>query len=343
MARRVSKSLRVMVLANAECVPPEDYDELSKKDQEQYRTEADVLRALQNLGHHVYVVPLEDELAVLRRAIEVVKPDVAFNLVEEFHGTAIYDQNVVAYLELMKVPYTGCNPRGLVIGRDKALSKKILSYHRIRFPGFAVFRRGRSVARPPRLRFPLIVKSLTEDASAGIAEASVVQSEDKLAERVAFVHDNLETHAIVEEYIDGRETYVGLLGGDRITVLPTWELFMDNLRPDAPRIFTLRAKWDTQFQRQRGFRIGPAQDFTDEQQKMMGRIAKRIYRALNLSGYARLDFRLDAEGRPYFLEANPNPDISDDGEIAQAAASVGMAYDQLIHRIVTLGQRSLPR
>jgi len=342
MARGVKQPLRVMVLANAECVPPEDHDELPPKQREQYRTEADVMGALQALGHHVYVVPLDDELSVLRRAIEVVKPDVAFNLIEEFHGTAIYDQNVVSYLELMKVPYTGCNPRGLVLGRDKALSKKILSYHRIRVPRFGVFRTGQTVSKPRGLAFPLIVKSLTEDASAGIAEASVVQSEEKLAERVEFVHQNLGTHAIVEEYIDGRETYVGLLGHHRLRALPTWELFMDNLRPAAPRIFTLRAKWDTQFQREHGFRIGPAIGFGPEQEQRMGRLARRIYRALNLSGYARLDFRLDASGQAYFLEANPNPDLASDAELAQAANAAGMSYQQLIAQILMLGQRSLP-
>jgi D-alanine-D-alanine ligase len=229
-----------------------------------------------------------------------------------------------------------------VLGRDKALSKKILSYHRIRVPRFSVFRKGRAVARPRALTFPLIVKSLTEDASAGIAEASVVQSEDKLAERVDFVHQNLGTHAIVEEYIDGRETYVGLLGHRRLRVLPTWELFMENLRPAAPRIFTLRAKWDTQFQRAHGFRIGAAVGFGPEQEQRMARLARRIYRALNLSGYARLDFRLDPAGQPYFLEANPNPDLASDAELAQAASAAGMSYEQLIHQILMLGQRSLP-
>jgi D-alanine-D-alanine ligase len=155
------------------------------------------------------------------------------------------------------------------------------------------------------------------------------------------VHENLETHAIAEEYIDGREVYVGLLGHQRVKVLPTWELFMDNLRPDAPRIFTLRAKWDIGFQRERGFRIGPAADFVGVRQSKMAKLARRIYRALNLSGYARLDFRLGRDGRPWFLEANPNPDLGDDAEVAKAAEASGMDYPMLVQRIVMLGQRSL--
>ena len=341
MARRVNQPRRVLVLLHRHLVPPDNYRKLSKDEREKYKTEADVLAALRRLGHRVRVVALEEELAPLRCAIEEFEPEVAFNLIEEFHGTAVYDQNVVSYLELMKVPYTGCNPRGLVIGRDKALSKKILHYHRIRVPGFVVFRKGRAIKKPNRLSFPLIVKSMTEDASAGIAEASVVQAEDKLVERVEFIHRNLQTHAIVEEYIDGRELYVGALGHQRVTILPTRELFMDNLRPDAPRVFTLRAKFDPKFQREHGIAVGPAQSFGNGQEATMARLVRRIYRALNLSGYARLDFRLDANERPVFLEANPNPDIASDAEFPPAAEAVGMTYDDLIQRIVALGLNSL--
>jgi len=337
----MSPQRRVLVLMHAHLVPPANYAELPKEQREEFKAEADVLAALESLGCEVRVVPLENELMVLRRAIEEFRPDVAFNLIEEFHGSTIYDQNVVSYLELMKVPYTGCNPRGMVLGRDKALSKQILSYHRIRVPAFAVFRKGCAIRKPARLPFPLIVKSLTEDASAGIAEASVVQTEDKLVERVEFVHRNLDTHAIAEQFVDGRELYVGVVGHHRVTVLPTQELFMKNLRPDAPRVFTLRAKWDLKFQKEREIAVGAAEDWSDEREAKMARLARRIYRALRLSGYARLDFRLDADERPCFLEANPNPDIGADAELALAAQAAGVSFGELIRRIVNLGLRSL--
>src|SRR5690606_19560 len=155
--------------------------------------------------------------------VENFKPDIVFNLLEEFHGETLYAQNVVSLLELLRVPYTGCNPRGQMLARGKDLSKKLLKYHRVPVPAFAVFPIGRKVRRPGRLKFPLIVKSLSEDASRGIAQASVVDSDEKLNERVAFIHKRIKTAAIAEEYIDGREIYVGVIGNDRLQVLPVWE------------------------------------------------------------------------------------------------------------------------
>ena len=167
------------------------------------------------------------------------KPHVVFNLLEQFHGEAVYDQNVASYLELLRVPYTGCNPRGLMLARGKDLSKKLLIYHRIPVPAFAVFPMRRKVRRPPRLGLPLIVKSLNEDASYGISQASVVDSDEKLAERVTFIHERIGTAAIAEQYIEGRELYVGVLGNERLRVLPIWELEFGSMpqgaRPSPPR------------------------------------------------------------------------------------------------------------
>ena len=160
------------------------------------------------------------------------KPHIAFNLLEGFDDITIFDQNVVSHLELLKLPYTGCNPRGLLLARDKSLSKKLLAYHRIPVPEFEVFRIGRPIRRPKRLPFPLIVKSLTQEASIGISQASVVDSDEKLKERVAFIHESIGTAAIVEQYIEGRELYVGILGNQTLQALPVWELFFTNM-PDG--------------------------------------------------------------------------------------------------------------
>jgi len=149
----------------------------------------------------------------------------------------------VSYLELLQVPYTGCNPRGLFLARDKALSKKLLHYHRIRVPDFAVMKRGRRIQRPKRLDFPLIVKSLTQEASIGIAQASVVEDDAKLVERVQFVHESIGTDAIVEQFIAGRELYCGVIGNERLRVLPVWELTFDNLPEGRHAIATERVKW----------------------------------------------------------------------------------------------------
>ncbi len=168
------------------------------------------------MGHEVHALGVLDSLTELRAAIADWKPDLVFNLLEEFNGIVTYDQHVVAFLELMRQPYTGCNPRGLLLSRDKPLSKQLLSYHRIPTPQFVVLPRGREVLRARACKFPLFVKSATEDASLGIAQASVVEDANRLRERVGFVHEQLGSDALVEEYIEGRELYVGVLGNERL-------------------------------------------------------------------------------------------------------------------------------
>ena len=331
------KRKRVVVLMHEDLIPPEDISGIADQEVVPFATEYDVVTAMTWLGHEVIKLGVHDELAPLRRALKEIKPHVVFNLLEEFHGEAVFDQHVVSYLELQRAAYTGCNPRGLVLGRDKALTKKILHYHRIRCPRFFVFPMGRKVRRPKRMEFPLIVKSLVEEGSTGISEASVVHNDEKLAERVQFIHRTVGTDAIVEEFIDGREVYAGVMGNHRLTVLPPWELQIENLRSDAPRIATRRVKFDIDFQEKRGVQIGPA-NFDDP--GLLARyeaVAKRIYRVLGLSGYARIDFRLTPKGELYFLEANPNPDIARGEEFSSAAKAVGLDYEPLLQKILNLG------
>jgi D-alanine-D-alanine ligase len=251
----------------------------------------------------------------------------------------VYDQNVVAYLELLRVPYTGCNPRGLMLSRDKALSKKILAYHRILCPDFAVFPMGRVARRPPRLAFPLIIKSVSEDASLGISQASVVESDEKLRERVAFIHESVGTGAIAEQYIEGRELYACVIGHRRLQVFPIWELRMDRLREDVHFVATERVKWSRKYQKKHGVKWVEAQGLPDETVRRVRSLAKRIYRILGLSGYARIDFRLGADGRLYVLEANPNPEIGYGQEVAESAETAGISYEALLQRILNLGLR----
>ena len=215
------------------------------------------------MGHEVQPLGVHDDLGDIRRASTEWKPHIAFNLLEGFDDVTIFDQNVVSHLELLKLSYTGCNPRGLLLARDKSLSKKLLAYHRIPVPEFEVFRIGRPIRRPKRLAFPLIVKSLTQEASIGISQASVVDSDEKLKERVAFIHESIGTAAIVEQYIEGRELYVGILGNQALQALPVWELFFTNMPPDAKRIATDRVKWSVKYQKKYGIDSGPAKDLPD--------------------------------------------------------------------------------
>ena len=336
------RPLRIVELVEASLVPPEGATPEQAREAP-WRTEYDVLATLRASGHEVTVVPVGDDLGVVRNATWEMKPHVAFNLLEGFDDVPGYDANVVAYLELVKQRYTGCNSRGLLLARDKALAKKLLSWHRISVPGFAVVPKGRKLKRGSRLAFPLIVKSLTLDASIGIAQASVVDSDAKLEERVRFVHESLDTEALVEQFIEGRELYVGVVGNDRLQVLPVWELDFANMPEGQHRIATSRLKWSEKYQKEHGINSGPAKDLPPGVQRDIESLCKRAYRVLCLSGYARMDLRLDAQGGVHLLEANPNPQIAMGEDLADSAAAAGIDYPALLDRVLRLGMRWEPQ
>jgi D-alanine-D-alanine ligase len=334
--------LRVLALVHRHLIPPDAVPEGTDVVSAPWRTEYDVISTLRGMGHEVQTLGVHDDLGDIRRTAAEWKPHIAFNLLEGFNDITIFDQNVVSHLELLKLPYTGCNPRGLLIARDKSLSKKLLAYHRIAVPEFEVFRVGRPVRRPRRLTFPLIVKPLTQEASIGISQASVVESDDKLRERVAFIHESIGTAAIVERYIEGRELYVGLIGNRVLQSLPVWELFFTNMPPEAKRIATDRVKWSVKYQKKYGIESGPAKDLSDEACAKVQHLCKRAYRALELSGYARIDLRLDNAGTVWMLEANPNPQIAKGEDFAASAERTGIAYNGLLQRVINLGLRWQP-
>jgi D-alanine-D-alanine ligase len=320
-------------------VPPDNVKSLSESEFHRIKTESDILGALADLGHEAKPLGVRDAVVPIRRAIKEWEPDIVFNLLDEFQGEAIYDQHVVAYLELLRVPYTGNNPRGLVLARDKALSKKVAMYHRITVPRFFVARTGRRVRRPKRLGFPLIVKSLVEESSMGISKASIVRDDDALATRVQFMHERVGTDAIVEEFIPGREIYVAVLGNDRLIALPPRELIVDELEPGEDLIATESLKHNIHYQKKHGVRISDARKLPNGVEATLERASKRIYRMLSLEGYARIDYRLSEDGKLYFLEANPNPELANYEELASAAAKAGLSYQDLIQRLLNLGLR----
>ena len=335
------KKLRVIMLADEKLLPAGELKDFSEKQRELRKTEFDVRDAIDALGHEVFSIGVSDDLSTIRGAIDAHKPHVAFNLVEEFGGVGHFDAHVVSYLELRKQPYTGCNPRGLTLARDKALTKKILAYHGLKVPEFAIFAKRRATKRPEGLAFPLFVKSLTEEGSVGISGSSIVHDDDKLKERVEFIQRTTDSTAIAEEYIEGREIYVGVMGNDRVTVLPAWEFAMTKKEDGAPLIASGRAKWDPEYQRQMGLKTGPAQ-LTKKMQAELAELSKQIYRLLGMSGYARLDFRVTADGEAYLLEANPNPQIAKDEDFALSAKHVGMDYPELIEQLMHFGMKYVP-
>ncbi len=333
------KKRRVLLLVHEDFVPPQSLKGLSEKEIAPFKTEYDVSVALEELGHEVKTLGVSDEIAAIRNAVRAFKPHIVFNLLEEFRGEGVYVPYVLGFLELTGQAYTGCNPRGLIVADNKGLFKKILRYHRILVPDFAVFPRRRAVKRPPRLSFPLIVKSATEHGSVGISQASVVQSDDKLAERITYMHEQMQTDAVVEQFIEGREFYVGVMGNERLRALPIWELLFDNLAEGAANIATEKVKWDLNYRKKIGLKTRTAQDLPDGAEERILRLCKRVYHILGLSGYARMDIRLTPDGRIYLLEPNPNPDLALDEDFSESAGSIGIDYRELIQRVISLGLR----
>jgi D-alanine-D-alanine ligase len=334
--RTFNKRYRVLLMVHEALVPPDDVGDMSESQVDEFRTERDVLQALRRSGHEVRVIGIGDDLASLRETIDEWRPHVVFNLLDEFQGIISHDHYVVAYLELLKQRYTGCNPRGMMLSRDKVLTKRVLATHGVATPAFKLFPFGRRFRAPARVEFPLFVKSATEDASLGISQASLCGDMRSLRERVELIHDQVQSDALVEEYVDGRELYVGVLGNAKLVALPPWEMDFGTLPRDQARVATRRAKWNRDYRAKHAIQTGEA-ELRSAQRALLWRLAKRTYRALYMSGFARMDFRLCADGRIYLLEANCNPNLSKGEDFADAARAAGVGYTALVNRIVQLG------
>lgn len=333
------RKLRIVALVREGLVPGESLEGYSDGKLPDWKMEFDVVTTLREMGHEVEPLGVYDDLGPIRKTILEWEPHVAFMMLEEFLGVSVYDQAIVSYLELMQQHYTGCNPRGLLLTHDKALSKKILQYHRIATPKFVVFPRGRKVKPPRRLRYPIFVKSTIEDASFGISQASVVTSDQALAERVAFVHEHAETDAIAEEYIEGRELYVGVVGNSRLQTLPIWEMLFSRMPDGLAHIATAQVKWNPKYQKRHGIDTCAAQGIDARLVDKIKRVCKRVYRVLNMSGYGRIDLRLREDGQVFVLEANANPNLEYGEDLAESAHAAGISYEDLLQRIVSLGLR----
>lgn len=341
------KKLRVLVLMDLDLMPPDDAHTFSREElaTAKWKMEYDVVSTLENLGHEVRPLGVHDDLHVIRDAAMTFQPDIAFNLLEGFRDFHCFDQHVVSYLELLNQRYTGCNPRGLTLARDKALTKKILAYHRVfHVPAFAVFPKRRAIHRPRKLPFPLLVKSVNVEGSVGITQASIVWDDDQLRERVRVIHDQLDTAAIAEQFVDGRELYVAVMGNHRLKTFPAWELLFEKAPIDMPLIATNKAKFDSKYQKRWGITTRAAREggLPEGFESHIDTTAKRIYRLLGLTGYARLDFRLTAQGELYLLEANPNPQLGYGEDFAESAEAAGVHYEPLIQQIVNLGMNYSP-
>jgi len=296
--------------------------------------EYDVARALLANGHDVLMVGIGNELGPLIERLAEFGPKVVFNGCEAFRGNARHEYAIAAVLEMHGYAHTGSPPTALLVARNKSLTKKVLAYHGIRVPAFAEFHPGEELVRPSELRFPLIVKPLLEDASVGIAQASVVENDDSLAERVRFIHEKFTQAAIVEELVEGRELYAGLIGNDKVEVLPLVELTFGEPETSEHRIATYKAKWDEEYRKRKKIRNVFAKGLPDELTTKISDICTTAFHALWLQDYGRVDLRLAHDDEVYVLEVNPNPFLAVENEMADAAEKAGLKYNEFIQRIV---------
>lgn len=315
---------------------PEWEDADFKRDVEKKVEEAeyDVARALMAGGHDVRMIGIGDEIGPLLERLAAFQPKLVFNGCEAFRGHARHEYAVAAVLDLYGYRYTGSSPTALLVARNKSLTKKILAYHDIRVPAFAEFHEGDDLVRPSELRFPLIVKPLLEDASVGIAQASVVEDDDSLKQRVEFIHVKHHQAAIVEELVDGREVYAGLIGNDDVQVLPLTEMTFGEPDTGEHQIATYKAKWDEDYRKRKNIKNVFAKGVSEALTARITEICSTAFHALWLQDYGRIDVRLTHDDEVYVLEVNPNPFIAFEHEMANAAEKAGLKYNAFIQRIV---------
>jgi D-alanine-D-alanine ligase len=332
----MKQRLKVLALFDSAGTPPADQDFSRELQTEDWKAEAHVIETLRGLGHEVRTIGVYDEPGLIVEEVKTHPPDIVFNLTEHFNNRSAYDQNVASLLEMMGVRYTGTGPTGLTLCKNKGMAKEILAYHRIRFPAFAIFPPGSAIRRPKRLAFPLFIKPLKEEASYGISQDSFVESDQAFEERVRFIHDRMNQEALVEEYIEGRELYVSILGNKRLQVFPLREVIFSEIPEGRPRFSTFKAKWDDAYRKRWGIQNIFAQPLPEGTAERIAQICKKVYRVLRIRGYGRIDLRVAPDGDIVILEANPNPNLAGDDEFAQSALKAGLTYEGLIQRILDL-------
>lgn len=328
---------RILALVHESLIPPPKIDKTKiNRIETEWITESDVIEHLKKRGHSVKVLGLYSDLAPIKQKISEFKPHIIFNILEEFQEQRHHLHNLLSYLELLGVKYTGCNPQAMTITVDKSMTKKVLKYHGINTPHFLVFKKGMSIKIPKNLNYPLIVKCLTEEGSLGLSKASIVHNRDKLKERILYLHKKINDHAIVEEFVEGRELFVGVIGNKNPKVLPTWELIFENVETPEKEIYSARAKMNSDYRKRKGIRDQRAKLDKDLEKKINKTVLK-AYKVLGISGYARFDLRIDQTGTIHIIEVNPNPDLAFDDEFARSAIHQGISYTQLLERIIKLG------
>jgi D-alanine-D-alanine ligase len=331
----MKKKLQVLMLFYSPYQMPRGYDYKEEfADPDNMYTEKDVFEALKSLGHEVRLLGIYNDIAPLFEEIKEHKPDVIFNMMEVFNDQTHLEKNMAAILEITGIPFTGSSSGVLYVCNNKAMHKKIFNYHRIKVPQFLDFPKGCRVTVSSKFRLPAVVKPLCEEASRGISQASIVEDTKALIERVKFIHDNMGLDAIVEEYIEGRELYVSVIGHKRLTVFPPREMIFKNIPDEKPHIATYKAKWDDAYRKKWGIDSVVAKNLSPDLLAHIADECKRAFRALDARSYLRFDIRLSKDGDVFFIEPNGNPCIAKIDEMAMAAKQAGVSYEELIQQIV---------
>jgi D-alanine-D-alanine ligase len=330
------KKLKVLLIFDSPYFVPRGYDFKEEFKDVDWTTEEAIYKALGESKYDVTMLGLYNDVGILLEEIKENRPDVVFNLVEVFNQKSEFEKNVASVLEMLEIPYTGASSASLFICNNKALTKEILSYHKIKVPRFHTFYRDHRVWLPKRLRLPVIIKPLCEEASRGISQASVVDNEEAFIERVKFIHENMNMDAIAEEYIEGREFYASIMGNKRLKVLPLREMKFGEFAEDEPRIATYKAKWDYDYRKKWGIKNVFAGKVANGVDEKIEDICKRAFRVLNMKCYGRLDIRVTPEQQVYIIEANANPSLDIDDEFISAASKVNITYPKLVRKLIEL-------
>jgi D-alanine-D-alanine ligase len=319
--------------------PPPEKRPAGGKRRKKKREKADreeIFDALGKLGHEPFYQVLDGSEKSLV-ALAKLDGDLVFNLTESYAGDDTKDMNIAAYLDLLGCQYTGAGPHAMYLAQDKALAKKIFAFHGIKTPYFATSYRGK-LDHSHDISFPLIVKPTSEDGSIGIDASSVVESVKELMEKIHYIHEEFDSPALIEEYIEGREIYAAVLGNENPEVLPMVELDLSKLPKGTPKIAGKDVKWDKETEAYKVTKSAPAEDLEESTVKRLSDTALSAYQALKLRDYGRIDMRLTKKGEVFVIEANPNPWLASTAEFAMAAKKAGRSYTQLIAEIVDLAR-----
>ena len=314
----------------------------TKKKRKEMTDREEIFEALAKLGHEPSYIELDGRPQSLH-SLARCDADLIFNLTESFDGDDTKEMNVVAYVDLLGIPYTGAGPHSIFLAQDKAIAKKIFAFHDIKTPFFATAYRGR-IEHAHDISFPLIVKPGLEDGSIGIDVGSVVKNIKEMMERIQYIQDEFDSPSLIEEYIEGREIYAGVLGSyETAQVLPLVELDLSRLPEGTPKIATYDVKFEKNTEVYKLTKSQLAEDLDEQTTKRLSDTALAAYRALKLRDYGRIDMRLAPNGDVYVIEANPNPWLASRQEFAMAARAAGRSYTELIGEIVELAMSRYPK